>query len=512
MARSRSGADDQKQILTITLVLFVLLSIILGVVAYFGYAEQGEIQKQLAAQTALAKTAARDRDIANVEKIALKKMIGENIATAEEDQELEGKRNQFKVKDKDGKERMVFDVVTDPHKEEITWDNNQKLPAKTYMDIVRDLRKKLAKAVKTEQELKEQAKQKEKKYNEDVAALQKANADMKAALDETSALIAKKFTDIDGRYKEHIDRLVKAMPNFEAQEKKIKELEAERDKLAGKVRTLVTQMEADRRKLEERIQQIDLLGYDQPKGKITNLDREAKTAYLNLGTADMVRPGLTFSVFSPGQYKANAPRKGSVEVVNVIDKHLSLAKVTEVRSPTRDPLLSNDLLYNPTWTPGLREHVAIAGFIDLVGDGRDATPELVRMLEKQGVIVDAWLDLRDMSIKGANKDKEEKITQHTNYLIMGAQPDFDAAAPKEGDHRQDGKLNVNAEINKLHEKAKERSVTIVTARRFLALMGMKIPKQTKDTDWTHYLLRQPKEAPAEMPAKKEKEMPKKEEN
>ena len=53
MARSRSGGDDQKQVLTITLVLFVLLSIILSVVAYFGYAEQGELENQLAAAKAV---------------------------------------------------------------------------------------------------------------------------------------------------------------------------------------------------------------------------------------------------------------------------------------------------------------------------------------------------------------------------------------------------------------------------------------------------------------------------
>ncbi len=62
----------------------------------------------------------------------------------------------------------------------------------------------------------------------------------------------------------------------------------------------------------------------------------------------------------------------------------------------------------------------------------------------------------------------------------------------------------------LQVKAKQNSVVIVTARRFLALMGMKVPKQTKDTDWTHYLLRQPKEgAPAAMPGKKEEAEPKK---
>ena len=524
MARSRAGADDQKQVLTITLVLFVLLSIILGVVAYFGYAEQGELQTQIKASKAVAKRAGDERDAAKVAMTALKEMIGANLATKEEQQQFEGLRNITKEKGADGKDRLVFDSTTGPHKDfGIVWDPTQKLPGTTYMDRINKLQKDMKKVDEAQDQLEAQAKKNEQQYQQNVAALKKANEDMKKALDETSVVIGKKFTDIDARYNEQIDKLVKAMPNFEALEKKLNELTAERDKALGQVKNLIAKAEADRKKFEEKIPQIDIIAYDQPKGQITRLDRTGRTAYLNLGSADFAKPGLTFSVFSPGQYKANAERKGSVEIVQILDKHLSMAKVTEpdpasgnpkdIQKAARDPLLSNDLLYNPTWTPGLREHVAIAGFIDLVGDGRDATPELVRMLEKQGVIVDAWLDLRDMSLKGANKDKEEKITRQTSYLIMGAQPDLDSVVAKEGDRRQEGKLNINAEISKMHEKAKERSVTIVTARRFLALMGMKIPKQTKDTDWTHYLLRQPKEgAGGDMPAKKEggeKEMPKK---
>ena len=109
------------------------------------------------------------------------------------------------------------------------------------------------------------------------------------ALDETSVLIGKKFDAIDGRYNKQIDELVKAMPNFEALEKKLQEVSAERDKFMGQIKNLVAKAEADRKKFEEKIPQIDIIAYDQPKGQITRLDRTGQTAYLNLGRDDYIR-------------------------------------------------------------------------------------------------------------------------------------------------------------------------------------------------------------------------------
>ena len=50
----------------------------------------------------------------------------------------------------------------------------------------------------------------------------------------------------------------------------------------------------------------------------------------------------------------------------------------------------------------MREHVAIIGLIDLMGDGKDNTAELVRNLTRQGIIVDAYLDLKDKTLKNGN--------------------------------------------------------------------------------------------------------------
>src|SRR5262249_9598008 len=118
-------------------------------------------------------------------------------------------------------------------------------------------------------------------------------------------------------------------------------------------------------KIKEKIEPVDRDKFDLPKGKILSIDRTGTTTYVDLGSGDRVKPGLTFSIFTPGlDGKRNSKEpKGSLEIVSLDtrDKHLSLARITETRSPTRDPIQKNDLIYNPAWTPNMRQHVVIAG-------------------------------------------------------------------------------------------------------------------------------------------------------
>ena len=106
--------------------------------------------------------------------------------------------------------------------------------------------------------------------------------------------------------------------------------------------------------------------------------------------------------------------------------HLSAAKVVEAGNPARDPLLRGDLLFNPAWDPTQKTHVALVGIIDLNGSGVDGTQDLVRALEKQGIVVDAWLDLKDRTIKGPG------MTERTTYLIKGERPLLPPNMPPDG--------------------------------------------------------------------------------
>ena len=77
---------------------------------------------------------------------------------------------------------------------------------------------------------------------------------------------------------------------------------------------------------------------------------------------------------------------------------------------------------------GEQEHVAFAGIIDLDGDGRPDNEEFVRILERNNLMVDAYLDLKTGEIEAG-----EGSTFRTKFLIIGS--DAPLVGNVEGDDR-----------------------------------------------------------------------------
>ena len=120
----------------------------------------------------------------------------------------------------------------------------------------------------------------------------------------------------------------------------------------------------------------------------------------------------------------------------------------------------------------MRHHVAVVGRIDLNSDGSDRTAEFVKAIEKQGAIVDLWIDWKDLSLHGARK----AITFQTDYLILGEVPELeDIRSANEPRRLKD--LNL---VLDMQRKAREKAVYIVNARRYLTLAGMTVPPPQPD--------------------------------
>jgi len=177
-----------------------------------------------------------------------------------------------------------------------------------------------------------------------------------------------------------------------------------------------------------------------------------------------------------------------------------------VENANRDPILAGDLLFNPAWSPAQREHIAIAGIIDIDGDGVDDTPELVRSLERQGIVVDAWLDVKERKIKGTG------INERTTYFVLGESYKWSSSIPPDPDNPIFQASNeLNGKIEEMKAKARDSGVQTVAYRRFLALIGYKLPKVSQpDYSSTTYLRGPTGSIKGAAPKNGDKEAPKEE--
>jgi len=150
-------------------------------------------------------------------------------------------------------------------------------------------------------------------------------------------------------------------------------------------------------------------------------------------------------------FAENERIKGMVEITEVLGGGSARARITGEQQQVRNPIAKGDQLFNMALSTGEQEHVAYAGIIDLDGDGRPDNEAFVKILEKNNLKVDAYLDLKSGEIKGG-------IQWKTKLLIIGSD------APLVG--------GVKTMINQAHEK----NVKLIDARMFLALIGVKPPK------------------------------------
>ena len=249
--------------------------------------------------------------------------------------------------------------------------------------------------------------------------------------------------------------------------------------------------------------------WDQPVGKITRVDLDLRQVVINVGLSHGAKPELTFNVFGPNPSgRAEKSMKGSIEVIKVLDTSSSLCRITslfdsegyeiplgagvrgQILRETDMPVREGDLLFNLFW--GTR--VAIAGYVSITGTPSDNPSEqnaqmedFLALCKRNGMQVDAFVDLRDGQIKG-------NITSKTRYLIRGV--DFlpaderkaAAKAPaeeaKEGEEKKEPAAKepappVNAQRNdavnksnaQLRNDAKALGLLQISAENFVTVIG-----------------------------------------
>jgi hypothetical protein len=207
---------------------------------------------------------------------------------------------------------------------------------------------------------------------------------------------------------------------------------------------------------------------------------------LKLPSTAHLPPQQTFSIRGMGSGgQVLAAIKGSVVVTSVLNDRLARARVTDVHDRRNDPILRGDKIFSFGWNPNMRQHVAIAGAIDLnAGSAEGLSPalknpseaqrrllEFKRSLETQGMVVDAYIDLVNPKIQG-------EVTLDTDYLIVGDVPPglSEGKLIKDKEKDEQMKETVADLLARMTQDAASKGVTIVPIRKFVVLTGFRPPR------------------------------------
>jgi hypothetical protein len=227
------------------------------------------------------------------------------------------------------------------------------------------------------------------------------------------------------------------------------------DKLAKNERSISKLM-------EER--QVEARSFEVPDGRIAWVNQNG-TVWINLGSADALRPQVTFSVYDTDQPDAaNAEKKGSIEVTRILGEHMSEALVTA--DDARNPILSGDQIYSQVWHPGKQLRFAFTGFIDFDSDGRSDLQTARDLIALNGAEVDAYVDEKG-AIQG-------QLSVETRYLVLGDRPtDVIKAAMSESYDRMGSDaaalgvetIGLDQFLNQMGYISQERTVALGPAAR-----------------------------------------------
>lgn len=332
-----------------------------------------------------------------------------------------------------------------------------------------------------------------KKYTDDTtAAVGKLDAQIKSLSDALVKLEAEKKAEI-GNFQTAGSNLIKEQNRVQS---KVDEVQDAMKKMTEELTNLRKRDERIQNELNEQMQaKKGAFASNPPHGQIVARRGNGQLVEINIGYADNLKAGQTFKV-QPADTRAlglgarkkqvvgpdgrlvstdEELAKGSIEVVEVLGPNLSSARIVDETDDVRDSILKGDLLYNPLWRKGAKDHVVLYGIFDEDADGVDDIQKVAANLERRGVIVDAYYDLAARKWASLNpKNRNPGPTQNTTYAVAGWRPDPGTSFVASG------LSDVITAINAAEADAKAKGAQIIKALRFFPEIGYKLSPAISD--------------------------------
>lgn len=436
------GSSNPNTILVVFLVLFVLISIGLGAWGYYGYAGQEDLKKAAITKSVEAKSNKQAADVYAFGLYEALLAMGQELDadtlndwdTARPDFIKEEGRFKGEAKIRPLVIKLMQDARADlASKTDPGYDDANKKYSPTYKQkinkLMDDLKvanaaagaNQIAAAGANEQYTKLTALH-DNFHKQSFAMIQKGNAEALAAA-KAGFKAMDEALDQNQKLREQITNLTK---EWELEKDKLeRDVLAYKNKYDNALAAKAAPPAANPAKAEGTAEPhalfLDISTgkplWDSSVGEIVRVIDERQVV-INLGSDDGVKPQLTFNVFIARGRRPDRELKGTIEVVRTINAHSSVAQITAQTNAKDFPIKAGDQLFNCFFGA----HVAVAGQVNwfAAGGARGESPEeqarslsqFMQLLQRQGVIIDAYIDVSNGSIKGA-------INSGTRYLIMG---------------------------------------------------------------------------------------------
>ena len=320
-------------------------------------------------------------------------------------------------------------------------------------------------------------------------AQEKAEADLRNLVAKRDEMLNAKQTEID-RFKADVNQLTGEL----AQEKEA------RDKERVKAQSDLAQLEKRIDILQDKNNVLSGVRFEQADGSIAGVNTTSKTVLIDLGEADQLKKGMTFSIYPKDnralgaeldELKANVDQayadqkigvgerddrkqvldftgmKGKIAVTRLLGPHSAEARIIE--EDLYRPMVRGDVIYTPTWSPGLVEKISIIGDIDLDGDGKSDREQFRQFLAVSGVVID-----NEVNDAGERLPAGGKITVQTKFLVLGNIPDRADVVVENEKARVDKILEHQKEM---YKEARANGVRVVKLNDFLAHVGFEAKRR-----------------------------------
>lgn len=215
-------------------------------------------------------------------------------------------------------------------------------------------------------------------------------------------------------------------------------------------------------KLRESLPDVDQ--FAQPAdGRISWVNQRYGKVWIDIGSADGLRPQVTFSVAAEGNADAQAAeKKGSIEVIRILDDHMAEAQITS--DDPKNPILTGDRIYSLVWDRGRTVGFALAGEIDLDKDKKSDLDRLKSIISANNGRVDAAPD-ETGALQG-------ELKVDTRFLVLGEYPG--------GTQPQDAALRESWET--LSTDAERLGIETIPLEEFVKLMGWRLDTRSVALD------------------------------